>query len=472
MKPAFLLKYDCLRIRLPLFVMDLVMLILGISLYFINKERFMELLYNPVILLIFLILVAGHIFPRLLNDLLSKYCTRETADCVIPISDDINKIKNDIKNASVKKTGTEVVATKFLKKGSANEIDELLADLKAKKYRKVMLRAKNKLKSGSGINYNILLEIAYSEQSTSDYDIKERIENLGSIIRKEMPVQLKMAFILTYISCNLYIDEYDLVEKAIYRAIDITNKAELDPIYLSRLYRLQMDSFILQNRISEAISNGKKALEYADSKDRCGIYFSLSKIYFYFLDDNKLSLENALLAWNDIYKDAPFVKELVQLCYITLFFDAKVNEACDFLLNFTDNETDDGYKDNLSYLLYKKGDVKSAKNNAAYCMSQNPTEAVASMNTLAMIEKDEKQFEQAIYHFSEVIPSLEGNKQVKLMKYFWLEAIYNRGVCYIKLGNFEKAKTDIELAIKERYADMDADILKEYYDLNPEHIVS
>lgn len=465
-------KRQWLITRYPLFVVDIVLVILAILLYQYDTAQFKALVYSPAVLLILLLLVIVHVYPPLLNGLVARYCNKRTADAVVPISEDINKIKADIKKDSVKNVETKSVVTNILKKESDSDVGDLIADLKEKRFDKVMLRVRDKIKKGGGIVYNIVLELAYGAQDISNYDIKDRINNLATIIRENAPMTVKMAFIIQYISCNLYIDEHALVEQATYKAINLARKSEIDPVFLCKLYRIQMDSFTIQNRISEAIASGKKALEYADAKDRCIIYFSLSKIYFYFLNNNKCGLENALSAWNDIYKDAPFMKELVQLCYITLFFDGHVTEACDFLLNFTDNEKDDSYKDNLSYLLYKKGDIKSAQNNANYCVKQNPKEAIASLNTIAMIEKDAGHYEQALYYFSEAITGLEPNSQVKLMKYFWLEAIYNRAVCYIKLGNFEKAKPDMDFLIKEQYADMDSEILKEYYELDPAHIVS
>lgn len=473
------MKYRCiykkiaawLNLRKPVFVIDVVVGITIIVLRLINYSKCIELLYNPVVFAFLMLLVILHIYPMLLNALIAKHCNQTVADQVIPYNTDIEKIKKEIKDANLQKEKNHQEIQLFIKHEEIDDIKNLVNDFKNKKYKKVILRARQHIANTVDIRYNILLEFAYSCQKTSEYKMQDRIANLAIIIKQDKPISMKINFILAYIACNLFAENHSIVERAVYKALDLVLKSKLDPKYLTILYKMQMDNFILQNRIAEGIASGNKALEYSDEKESCKIYLELAKIYFYFLGDNKASLDNALLAWEHIYKDAPFTKDLVQLCYITLFIDNQIDTACDFLLNFTANDKDDSYKDNLSYLLYKRGDKKNALNNANYCIQQNRKESVASINTLGMIEKDEEHFEKAIYYFSEAIPGLEPNNQLKIMKCFWLEAIYNRAVCYIKLSNFEKAKADMEVVIKENYTGIDAEILKEYYDLSPDHIV-
>lgn len=452
--------------RLPVFVLDIILVVVGIVLYHLDQMKFIGLLYSPLVLFFCFIVLLLNFYPIAVNGLLRKYCNKNTADAIAPLHEDITKMQSEIKRGAVVKVEKKDTR-KFLKSGESEILKNLYSDYKEKKYKKLILRIRNLQKKKEDVRYNILLELVFSEQNTEEYDMHERIDNLACIIKTSLPSPLRMQFILTYIGCNLFEGAYPIVEKAIYKAITMVKKEQLEPSFLYNLYRLQMDCFVLQNRISEAVSCGMKALEYADDKDNCLINYNLSKIYFYFLNDNRLSLDHALSAWNYVYKDFPFVKELVQLCYITLFVDGQINEACDFLSNFVVGEKDDSYKDNLSYLLYKIGEVKRAEDNAKYCVSQNRREAVASVNTLAMIEMRRGEFEKAIYNFTEAIEGLKPNSQIENMKRFWLEAVYNRGVCYLKVGNFAKAKDDLDLAINERYTGIDADILQEYYEMNP-----
>lgn len=84
-------KRQWLITRYPLFVVDIVLVILAILLYQYDTAQFKALVYSPTVLLILLLLVIVHVYPPLLNGLVARYCNKRTADTVVPISEDIIK---------------------------------------------------------------------------------------------------------------------------------------------------------------------------------------------------------------------------------------------------------------------------------------------------------------------------------------------------------------------------------------------
>ncbi len=412
------------------------------------------------------------IFPEGVRNLFCKICEKKIEDATgvtVSINNkDIKEFKEEIKKSEITIVDDTEEVIKINSKDS--DLIQLSKDFYDERYEKVILDATNKLVSDKKItikqefSYRAFMEFAYSRMNFNQYKIGDRIENLESIINGEQTknkiIMLKFMIMLSqcYLQQNKTIEALNISYKALHK---IQEDRRCPSQLFAVLYYVQAKIFISQDKIIQAIVTAKEGVKFADEKLECDLYHLISISYFNYLNDTKQALSFALKSWAKIYPGAKYLSYIAYICYFSYFFEGRYQEAADFLENYTVTEKTNKYYANLSYLLYKTGQFEKAKEYAEKALKCETDGTVAAKNTLAMLAMDEKNYEKAIYLFSEILPNFEEDKDSRYGKYFYSEILYNRGKCYAELGNYQKANDDINTAMKFGFENIDARLFEE-----------
>ena len=420
------------------------------------------------------------IFPEGVRNLFCKICEKKIEDTTGVSSaletrdnKNIKEFKEEIQKS--KTIITEAPDTTKEIHSKEKDLNQLSKDFNDKKYEKVILDATNKLKSDINDEkeycYRIFMELAYSEMNTSQYIMDDRIENLKIIINHKQTQSKAIQFRFMLMLSQCYLQQHKLTEalsfsyKTLYKMN--ANKEKCSSNLFATLYHLQAKIFISQDKPIQAISIAKMGLKFADEKRECDLCYLISSAYFNYLNKTKDALFYALKSWAKIYPGAQHQSNLVYLCYFSYFFEGQYSEAAEFLENYTITEKKNKYYANLSYLFYKIDNFNQATEYAEKAIEDEKKgtvackDVVAARNTLAMLAMNEKNYEKAIYLFSEILPSFEEDKDSRYGKYFYSEILYNRGKCYAELGNYQKANDDINAAMKLGFENIDARLFEE-----------
>lgn len=386
-----------------------------------------------------------------------------------PYSDenDIKKLKKQVKEISVENKN---VQSKIISK---NDVDERIASLSKdfdnKKYEKVLLDASRMLSTENlpdKIMYKCraLMELAYANMSYSQYSMNDRIENLKVLVSlyQYSGKDLLADFYLALSHCYLFQNEIDISLEMTYELSHKIKQKEVNSSsgVLAFLYYMQTRIFIMQDKIIPAIISAQEGLKYANTRLDSVLNYLIACCYLYYLNDISKAKYFALQSWNTISDDDDHMEILANLCYISMFFDGDKEGALSFLENYQNSEKINVYNGNLSYLLYQNGKYYEAEKCAKSTLAQQQ-DFIAAQNTLAMLALRNKNYERAIYLFSEILPSFESDKKSSIGRFFYAEILYNRGCCYFFMGNNEKANDDIQKAINCGFENININIYEE-----------
>lgn len=444
-------------------------------LYFSDSEKFKEVSFSVSFILftgVWFSLDIIYVCHRsVFESLMEKYCGSQAKN-ELKISElknsDTERLEQEWKNSNL--VQEKPCKIKNLPDDNIKFVEDFLKVLTDGEYKKLLQDIPSLLKtekdSKKNTLYRIFLEFAFSQALHNEYSLQERIYNLQAILSGKIKnPTLNIEFYLSYIGCNLFTNNYEEAENASFKAILLAKKEKVGSSFLTKLYKIQIPIFMCQRKISEALAAGKEGIRYGDKKTKSEIYYDLANIYFYYLHNTHLAARYASLSWCDIYKEAKYVSSLVTLYYVSHFFDDQIIAACDFLKNYIERENNQKPIDNLSYLLYRRGSKDEALKYAQLCVTLLPKDKIsASQNTLARLAQDKGNYREAVNLFSEILPSFSEAKNDYFFSYFWLEILYNRSICYLKLGNFEAAQKDMDIVLKSNFDEVDSDILEEFYE--------
>lgn len=455
-------------------VIDVFLSSLLLLLYIFDIDKFKDLIFS-VSFVIFALLYFGlnvvYVKHRLFfESLVEKYCGPKASD--ILRRESLSSVETEEIEAEWK---TESLSREHHKKvpDFPEYEDRLLVGfveaLNNGEYKKILQDIPSLLKKEEETKkialYRILLEFAFSQANIEEFSMEDRINNLDMLLQLNIKdVNLKIKFYLSYIGCNLFQNNFLEAERATYNAISIAKKEKANSSLLAKLYKIQIPIFMCQRKISEALASGKEAIKYGDKNLKSRVYFDLANIYFYYLHNPHMAAYYSSLSWGLICKGAKYISKLVNLYYVAHFFDDQIELACDFLKNYVENEHNKQPIDNLSYLLYKNGERNKALEYSQICINTLPQkDTIASRNILARLDKDKGNYSAALELFSEILPSFAKAKDDYFFKYFWLEILYNRAICYLKLGNFELAKQDMNIVLNSNFDEIDSTVLEEFF---------
>lgn len=415
------------------------------------------------------------LFPDDIRSIFCQICKKKLKDVLgrdLGNNDeDIRKLKEEVKNNSL--IFPDNSARNITPKIKDPFLENLSEDFSSGKYEKIVLDASKKVEEDS-VKGNIkefkcrtFMEFAYSCMNLNQYDMVERVENLKFLINSKYNKYegLGIKFLLSLSQCYLIQGNIEQALNTSYEALYKTQncKCTHDAALLATIYHIQTRIFIAADKPIQAVAAAEEGMKYADDKMDSLLNYLLSSIYFnYFRNPYKAKIY-ADRSWSKIYKGADYYDSLVYLYYFSSFFAEDYQSATDFLENNINTEHNTQHYGNLSYLLLKVGRKTEAKKIAEEEIEKNndTNKKSSAKNTLAMILKEEKNYEKAIYLFSDILPSFEKDKDNFWGRYFYAEILYNRGVCYAKLKNYEKANEDISKAIELNFDKVDIRLYEE-----------
>ncbi|MBE6444930.1 MAG: tetratricopeptide repeat protein [Alphaproteobacteria bacterium] len=416
------------------------------------------------------------LYPEILRGFCQKICDRQIENFVgvspeNSNTEEVNKIRNDLRNEKLIRPSTKTISDdhkKNIKKDS--KLRELYNSFNNEKYEKVILDSLNYMKEISidkkKVPYAVLAEMAYSMiEEEKDYNKEDRISVLRIIINHYDAVtpEIYVNGLLNLASIYSDTDNNDAVLKLTYKAIYISKQNKLDSSLLSYAYYIQTFVFLVQKKLSQALAAAKEGLKYADETKEALFYYLEAIIYFNFYNNTEMAEQYAKLSWSKLTSADTFSGLLVQIYYFSLFFNHKYDEACEFLSIYCNSDTSSTQIRNLPYLLVKCNRIEEAEKLAEEYKKQHENQQLDSINNaLAMIAMRNSDYEKAIYLFTEILPSFESG-DTNYEKYFYAEILYNRGICYLKLNNFAKAKIDINKAMELNFDDVDSDVLENLF---------
>ncbi len=461
----------CLRDILLILIVWSIFLAIPYILSFLDIQQYKIIIVNSwYIYAIILVLTTMYIvYPAETKNFICRILCKkieETTGLTIENSDEtIQKLKEEVKGKSLifSDNFDDNIVTPI--KDTFFEI--LSKDLFSEKYEKVVLDASTKAEEDSikgsvkEFKCKTYVEIAYSSMNLNQYDMPERIKNLQYLIESKYNTftELQIKFLLSLCQCYLVQDDVEAALDTSYKALCLTRSSKINnnTNLLSIIYHIQTRVFIALDKPMQAIATAKEGIKYANDKMDSLLNYLLSSIYFNYLKDPYKAKIYAIKSWSKIYQGAEYYNSLVYLYYFSSFFAGDYQMAVEFLENHIMTENNNQHYGNLSYLLFKIGRISEAKKIAEQEIDKNTDsqKQLAAKNTLAMIMKEEQNYERAIYLFSDILPSFEKDKDNYWGKYFYAEILYNRGVCYTKLKNYAKATDDISKAIELNFDDID-----------------
>lgn len=396
---------------------------------------------------------------------------RKIMGIYIDDNEDIKKIKEDsekqVEAESQNITLPQTINSKNKIENKDTKISSLIKIFQEGNYLKLLQDAKCYFETEHKFVYRVFIEFAYSGLDHSYID--DRISNLKILVNenKVKDKKLQVSFMFNYLKLNIIKKNFNL-DKIIYDIIDFIKENNLPSKYLYDIYFQKMHLCILNNMPNIALSAAHKALIYTSSNsEKFEIYYCMARLYLYFLKDTIKTEEVAELAWGIIDNNitSKNIENLLIIYYFALFFNGKVGLACETITNYLktnkkQSEYIDKIKEHLSYLMYKNNQISEAKTLAKEYISSN---TATSINTLAMIEKDEEKYDSAIAKFTRILPDFEKDKKDKFAKYFWLEILHNRAFCYTQIKEYNKAKKDIDIVLKEGFPDIDFSLLEKLH---------
>ncbi len=418
------------------------------------------------------------LYPKKIRELCEKICVKQVENIVglaeeNSNAEEVNKIRNDLKNEKLIKPSTQVITDdhkKIIKKIS--KLKELYDSFQNEQYEKVILDTMNHIKNFSDekkkVPYAVLAEMSYSMIEDKNYNKEDRISILKIIINHESVVipEIYVQSLLSLASLYMEMGNCDDILKLTYKAIYVSKSQKLDSSILSYSYYLQIFIFLYQKKLSRALSAAKEGLKYSDENKEALFYYLEAVIYFDFYNNTEMAEQCAKLSWSKLTSADTFSNLLVRIYYFSLFFNHKYEEACEFLSNYCKVNKDAIQIRNLPYLLFRCHRIDEAEKLVTDYKKEHKDEKLYLIdNVLAMIAMHKHNYEKAIYLFTEILPSFE-NGDTNYEKYFYSEILYNRGVCYLKLDNYEKAKIDIDKAMDLDFDNADNEILEQLFNIS------
>ena len=443
-----------------------------------QTEEYYKIVFNPYCYTVYLLIVISFFaylfFPTETTTLIKKICIKKAKDLVGTISDSDEEWKKKFTKQTLNRKESEQ-ALKEINNTDDHILSSLIHNFKEGKLELVITEIKKHLTKdlSSNIKFKlrVLMELSYSQQD--ELSIQERIENLELICcSREEKIPLEIHITFEKVLALLYMENKQMNQAAamLNQILCETKDQNISNKLKAQINDLKASLLIQTNRPFIAVAYLKRAIEL--SSNSILYEYKLASLYFHGIYNPSKALEYAQKAFSHLSclkQDDDLYHDLTMLCIFLESFLGNFEKAYSYAEE--SNISDPYFLACKSYVAYKLGHFKEAKNLSQQALKQDSTQ-VTAINVQGLLYLHNKEYLFAKNCFEGILSEFEKDSDM-YSKLYTSEIYYHKGICNLKLNNIQQAIKDFQKAESLGFTEFNAKHLDElnqyFYDYNSQN---